>query len=101
MGKDLTRIAQILLPFDKRMLAMKKRRMHFQTVPVAVVKKIAMLEGETTMANSSGAEREFAKETVKKTEPYSVYPLLTNNKKEQGVAVPIGNGLLLHSMHKQ
>ena len=79
---------------------MKKRRMHFQTVPVAVVKKIAMLEGETTMANSSGAEREFAKETVKKTEPYSVYPLLTS-KKEQGVAVPIGNGLLLHSMHKQ
>jgi hypothetical protein len=101
MGKDLTRIAQTLLLFLKRMLAMKKRRMHFQTVPVAIVKKIAMLDDENTMGNSRGAERGLAKETIKKTEPYSVYPLLPNNKNEQAVGVQIGNGLLLHSMHKR
>jgi hypothetical protein len=100
MGKDLTRIAQRLLLFLKRLLAMNKRKMHFQTVPVAVVKKIAVLESETTMKDSGGAEREFAKETVKKTEPYSVYPLLTNNKNEQAVGVENRNGLLLHLVHK-
>lgn len=79
---------------------MKKRRMHFHTIPVAVVKKIAMLESENTMGNSGGAEREFAQETVKKTDPYSVYPLLPNNKNEQAVGVQIRNGLLLHPMQK-
>jgi hypothetical protein len=73
-GKDLARIAQSLLVFFQRMFAMSDRRMYFQTVPLAVVKKIAMLESESTMESRSGTEREFAKETVNKTEPYGAYP---------------------------
>jgi hypothetical protein len=75
---------------------MNKRNLHFQTVPLSVVKKVAMMESENTMKKSSGAEREFAKETVRKTEPYSVRPLLTNNKNEQAVGLEIRDGLLLH-----
>jgi hypothetical protein len=68
------------------MFAMSDRRMYFQTVPLAVVKKIAMLESESTMENRSGAEREFGKETVNKTDPYGAYPLLTRNKATSGRA---------------
>jgi hypothetical protein len=76
---------------------MNKRNLHFQTVPLSVVKKVAMLDSENTMKKSSGAAREFAKETVRKTEPYSVRPLLTNNKNEQAVGLEIRDGLpLLH-----
>jgi hypothetical protein len=80
-------------------LAMNKRNLHFQTVPLSVVQKVAMLESENTMKKSSGAAREFAKETVQKTEPYSVRPLLTNNKNEQAVGLEIRDGLLL--LHRQ
>jgi hypothetical protein len=66
------------------MFAMSYRRMYFQTVPLAVVKKIAMLESESTMESRSGTEREFAKETVNKTEPYGAYPLLAKNKAAGG-----------------
>ena len=78
---------------------MNKRNLHFQTVPLSVVKKVAMLESENTMKKGSGAEREFAKETVKKTEPYSVRPQLTNNKNEQAVGLEIRDGLLLLHRH--
>jgi hypothetical protein len=78
---------------------MNKRKMHFQTVPLSLLKRVAMLESENTMKKCSGAEREFAKETVEKTEPYSVRPLLTNNKNEQAVGLEIRDGLLLLHRH--
>ena len=78
---------------------MNKRNLHFQTVPLSVVKKVAMLESENTMKKSSGAAREFAKETVQKTEPYSVRPLFTNNKNEQAVGLEIRHGLYLLHRH--
>lgn len=74
---------------------MNKPRTHFPTVPVAVVKKIAMLDSENSMKKSSVAERGFAKETVK-TEPYSVYPLFNEQKNEQAAGLEVRNGLLLH-----
>jgi hypothetical protein len=78
---------------------MNKRNLHFQTVPLSVVKKVAMLESENTMKKRSGAERGFAKETLEKIEPYSVRPLLTNNKNEQAVGLEIRDGLLLLHRH--